>query len=78
MCRSDTRENDGVLLEILKAVGLDYLDLDELVGDIGRPLSGGELMRLNILRCYMSGSNVIILDETLSSLPEDQRVIVGF
>lgn len=61
------------LTNSLSELGLKYLDLDEKVGDGGRKLSGGELMRLNIMRAYFSGANIIILDETLSSLSVLQR-----
>ena len=57
----------------LEDYGLDYLRWDEEIGDGGRKLSGGELMRVNLMRAILSGANIICLDETLSALPKSQR-----
>ena len=62
----------GVSAE-LADFGLEYIKMNDEIGDGGRKLSGGELMRLNLLRAINSGANVICLDETLSSLPKPQR-----
>lgn len=64
---------DKELKLALVAAGLEYLDLNELVGSKDtRELSGGEKQRLAIARLYLRRESVeiIILDEATSALDE--------
>jgi ATP-binding cassette, subfamily C, bacterial CydC len=64
--------DDQKLLEILAAFELDAISLDELLGEYGRPLSGGEAKRLAVARALLSPAPVIILDEPLEHLDHER------
>jgi ATP-binding cassette subfamily C protein CydC len=59
---------DSELLDILEAVELGYIPLDEVLGQFGRPLSGGEAKRLAIARALLSSAPIVVLDEPLEHL----------
>lgn len=65
---ADERAGDEKLLEMMKAFELDHIPLDELLGEYGRPLSGGEAKRLAVARALLSPSPIVILDEPLEHL----------
>ena len=57
--------------EVVKMVGLDkFIDvLDELkIGDAGMCLSGGQRQCIALARAILKDSNILILDEALSSI----------
>jgi ABC-type transport system involved in cytochrome bd biosynthesis fused ATPase/permease subunit len=64
------RENvtDQELIELLKLMDLDSISLDEVLGEFGRALSGGEAKRLSITRALISAAPIVILDEPLEHL----------
>jgi ABC-type transport system involved in cytochrome bd biosynthesis fused ATPase/permease subunit len=63
-----TDVDDGDLLTVLRAVELDSIGLDEILGEFGRHLSGGEAKRLAVARALLSQAPVLILDEPLEHL----------
>jgi ATP-binding cassette subfamily C protein CydC len=64
---------DAQLLSILKVVELDEISLDEMLGQMGRALSGGEGKRLAVARALLSSAPIIVLDEPTEHL-DSQRV----
>ena len=62
--------SDEMISEVLRLLELDYISLDELVGEFGRILSGGESKRLAVGRALLSQAPVVILDEPLEHLDE--------
>jgi ABC-type transport system involved in cytochrome bd biosynthesis fused ATPase/permease subunit len=55
---------------------LDGISLDEIVGDYGRALSGGEAKRLGLARALLSPAPILVLDEPTEHLDEQlaQRI----
>jgi ATP-binding cassette subfamily C protein CydC len=63
--------SDSQLIATLKQVGLGEIgDLNQWLGEHGRPLSGGEKKRLGLARAMLSSSNVLLFDEPFESLDE--------
>ncbi len=67
--------NDGAddvqLTRILSALELEYIPLDEVLGDFGRVLSGGEAKRLAVARALLADVPIVILDEPLEHLDQE-------
>ncbi len=69
-----SEENRKAAKEVLKILGLDYLesDLEKLmhleVGENGKRLSGGQMKRLCLVRSIMSESDTLIWDDPFSSV----------
>ncbi len=70
VARSDA--TDSQLLVILKLVELDQISLDEMLGQMGRALSGGEAKRLAVARALLSSAPIVVLDEPTEHL-DSQR-----
>ena len=68
------RENvgDDELLEMLIALELDQISLDDLLGEYGRALSGGEAKRLAVARALLSPAPILLLDEPLEHLDHER------
>ena len=66
--------SDDRIREVLDALELKYLSLDEVVGEFGRPLSGGEAKRLSTARALLSDAPICILDEPLEHLDAELAV----
>lgn len=64
--------SDKELIHALSLLELDYLGLDEMVGEFGRTLSGGERKRIGVARALLSPAPFIILDEPLEHLDFDR------
>lgn len=64
--RSDI--GDQEIRELLNSLELEKLELDEVIGEFGRPISGGEAKRIAIARALLSETPVVILDEPLEHL----------
>jgi ABC-type transport system involved in cytochrome bd biosynthesis fused ATPase/permease subunit len=62
---------DDQIREMLNALDLNYLSLDEVIGEFGRALSGGEAKRLSTARALLSDAPICILDEPLEHLDVD-------
>jgi ATP-binding cassette subfamily C protein CydC len=64
--------SDADLLEILSALELVNLSLDEVIGEFGRHISGGEAKRISIARALLSSAPIVILDEPLEHLDHER------
>jgi ATP-binding cassette subfamily C protein CydC len=65
---------DTQLLAILTLVELDEISLDEMLGQMGRALSGGEAKRLAVARALLSSAPIIILDEPTEHLDSERAL----
>lgn len=63
--------SDSELRVILSALELDYIELDEILGEFGRPLSGGEAKRVALSRALISDAPIVILDEPTEHLDHE-------
>jgi thiol reductant ABC exporter CydC subunit len=70
----DIQASDSRLREILEAVELSEISLDEVLGEFGRTLSGGEAKRLSIARALLSKAPILILDEPLEHLDHERAL----
>ena len=59
---------DERLLQLLTALELESISLDEVLGEFGRALSGGEAKRVSIARALLADAPITILDEPLEHL----------
>jgi ABC-type transport system involved in cytochrome bd biosynthesis fused ATPase/permease subunit len=64
--------SDSQLKEILNALELSAIGLDEVLGEFGRNLSGGEAKRLAVARALLSSASIVILDEPLEHLDHER------
>ena len=69
---SNSSATDGELLRIVKAMELDSISLDEVLGEYGRKISGGEAKRLSTARALLSPAPIVILDEPLEHLDHER------
>ena len=64
--------NDFEMQRILTLLELDAISLSEIVGEFGRPLSGGESKRVGVARALLSAAPIVLLDEPTEHL--DQKL----
>lgn len=69
IARPDLRDDDA--MKVLRALELDAIGLDEILGEFGRHLSGGEAKRLAVARALLSSAPILILDEPLEHLDHE-------
>ncbi len=62
---------DEVLTDILTLLELQEIPLDTVLGEFGRPLSGGEGKRLSVGRALLSPAPIVVLDEPTEHLDAD-------
>jgi ATP-binding cassette subfamily C protein CydC len=60
--------SDTQIQRVLTLLELDAISLDEVVGEFGRPLSGGEAKRLGVARALLSNTPIVLLDEPTEHL----------
>jgi ABC-type transport system involved in cytochrome bd biosynthesis fused ATPase/permease subunit len=65
---------DAELQEMIDALELSAISLDEVLGEYGRVLSGGESKRLALARALLSDAPVLILDEPLEHLDHERAL----
>ena len=68
-------EEDAV--SALETVGLSELSLNELIGETGRQLSGGEKQRIALARCIVKEAPILIFDEPFSQIDEASEKIIS-
>lgn len=68
---ADQSASDITLMRMLDLVELSDISLDTVVGEFGRPLSGGEAKRLGLARALLSPATILILDEPTEHLDLD-------
>jgi len=68
---ADQTASDAALIRVLEILEMADLDLDTVVGDFGRPLSGGEAKRLGLARALLSPAAILILDEPTEHLDHE-------
>lgn len=68
-------EEDAV--NALNTVGLSELSLNELIGETGRQLSGGEKQRIALARCIVKEAPILIFDEPFSQIDEASEKIIS-
>lgn len=68
-------EEDAV--NALETVGLSELSLNELIGETGRQLSGGEKQRIALARCIVKESPILIFDEPFSQIDAASEKIIS-
>ena len=79
---ANAKATDEELLEACrKASILDYINdlpkgLDTPVAELGDNFSGGERQRIGIARCFLSGAELILLDEPTSNLDSQNEAII--
>lgn len=65
---ADEGAPDEKLEQVLVSLELEKISLDEVLGEFGRTLSGGEAKRVAIARALLADTPIIILDEPLEHL----------
>lgn len=67
---ANLQASDQQIIQVLNQVGLDYLatDLNEVIGEGNRMLSGGEMRRIGVARLLLSDAKLITLDEPTESI----------
>jgi ABC-type transport system involved in cytochrome bd biosynthesis fused ATPase/permease subunit len=65
---------DSELEQIISALELEYISLDEVLGEFGRALSGGEAKRLAVARALLADAPIVILDEPLEHLDHERAL----
>ena len=60
--------NEIELLKVIAMMELESIGLDEILGEYGRTLSGGEAKRLATARALLSPAHILCLDEPLEHL----------
>jgi ABC-type transport system involved in cytochrome bd biosynthesis fused ATPase/permease subunit len=68
---ADQAASDSALQRVLEIVELSGIPLDTVVGEFGRPLSGGEAKRLGLARALLSPASILILDEPTEHLDHE-------
>ena len=63
--------------EIMSVCDLDKMNYKKLVKDGGKNLSGGEIKRISLARALYHEPEIIIIDETFSSIDEksEEKII---
>jgi ATP-binding cassette subfamily C protein CydC len=59
---------DDEILGVLNMLELTGIELDTVLGDFGRPVSGGEAKRISVARALLSRAPIVILDEPTEHL----------
>ena len=61
---------DIEIQRVLTLLELDSISLDEIIGEFGRSLSGGEAKRVGVARALLSRAPIVLLDEPTEHLDQ--------
>jgi ATP-binding cassette subfamily C protein CydC len=71
---ANAHATDDELQSIIHLLELDGISLDEVLGEFGRKLSGGEAKRLSVARALLSPAPILVLDEPLEHLDHERSL----
>lgn len=71
---ANAQATDNELQRVIHLLELDAIGLDEVLGEFGRKLSGGEAKRLSVARALLSPAPIVILDEPLEHLDHERSL----
>ena len=60
--------SDAELQRMCDLLELNAIDLDSVLGELGRPISGGEAKRVGVARALLSNAPIVLLDEPTEHL----------
>lgn len=70
------KADEKQIMDCIKAIGLDNLDIHTPVGERGVLLSGGQKQRVSIARALIKNADILLLDEPTSALDTESEYYV--